>query len=119
MNAFTLIMQERQRQIKEEGLTPEHDDEHSAGELAQAAEVYRSADSEASSEPPPEWPWRPGWYKPASRLRNLVKAGALYQAELDRLERLRRETHRRLLAVMVETDTILIGEKIKETDAKS
>lgn len=40
MNGIELIAAERERQIKEEGWTPEHDDEHSDGSLALAAVCY-------------------------------------------------------------------------------
>lgn len=41
---------------------------------------------------PRYWPWEPGWWKPgkgnsyADRVRELVKAGALIAAEIDRLQ---------------------------------
>lgn len=96
-----LIAEERERQIKEEGWTAEHDDEHPSGALADAAIVY------AATEPiyfkqertiggradlpvihfENLWPFSARWYKPADRTRNLVKAGALIAAEIDRLQR--------------------------------
>lgn len=35
------------------------------------------------------WPrrWSPDWYKPTNAIRDLVKAGALIAAEIDRLQR--------------------------------
>jgi hypothetical protein len=34
------------------------------------------------------WPWDPSWWKPSpDPIRNLVKAGALIAAEIDRLQR--------------------------------
>jgi hypothetical protein len=33
------------------------------------------------------WPWDASWWKPASNRRNLVKAGALILAEIERLDR--------------------------------
>lgn len=84
-----LISEERQRQISEEGWTAEHDDEHSASELARAATVYAC---------PPRfrtviqssrmWPWDWETYKPGNRISELVKAGALIAAEIDRLQRI-------------------------------
>ncbi|MFW6155839.1 MAG: hypothetical protein ACOC7J_00855 [Armatimonadota bacterium] len=42
-SGVSLIAAERERQIREEGWTPEHDDEHDAGELADAAASYTIA----------------------------------------------------------------------------
>jgi len=38
---------------------------------------------------PTMWPWHQGWWKPSpnDRIRELVKAGALIAAEIDRLQR--------------------------------
>jgi len=89
MTGIELIAKERERQITEEGWTPEHDDcFHRKGELAQAGAVYAL---------PPKyrfyaqaWPWDLRYYKPVpqDRIRELVKAGALIAAEIDRLQRL-------------------------------
>ena len=39
------------------------------------------------------WPWDHEWWKPSDDpVRNLVKAGALIAAEIDRLQRLREHT---------------------------
>jgi hypothetical protein len=36
--------------------------------------------------PPPNWPWDAKWWKPSvDHVRNLVKAGALIAAEIDRM----------------------------------
>jgi hypothetical protein len=88
------VLAERQRQIEEEGWTPEHDDGHPYGELGMAAACYAV---EASSNitldhdlcgAPPEWPWEPKWWKPSvDPRRNLVKAAALLLAEIERLDR--------------------------------
>jgi len=85
------VAAERRRQIEAEGWTPEHDDEHVAGEMALAASCY------AEEGPPPyeagwqtiptRWPWSPDWWKPQGYRRNLVKAGALILAEIERLDR--------------------------------
>jgi hypothetical protein len=89
------IAAERQRQIDVEGWTPAHDDEHKTGELAKAASCYAWAagqsDSlrEAFADPPPTWPsqWGVMWWKPKDRRADLVRAGALIAAEIDRLDR--------------------------------
>lgn len=77
-----LIAQERQRQIEVEGWTPEHDDLHSHGEIAHAADCYVLNDDT-------DWPWAKEWWKPTTTIRGLVKAGGLYQAEIERLTRLK------------------------------
>lgn len=85
-----LIAAERQRQVQEEGWTPEHDDEHAGGQLAVAGAVY--AFPHAPTGVPSIWPFQTWWWKPTpdDRVRELVKAGALIAAEIDRLLRERR-----------------------------
>jgi hypothetical protein len=87
------IVNERQRQIYIEGWTPEHDAEHFEQELARAAacyakpHAYRGAGGGNSIAAPLDWPWEAHWWKPTpgDRIRELVKAGALIAAEIDRL----------------------------------
>ena len=93
-----LITEERQRQISVEGWTPQHDDEHSDGSLAVAAACYATQAYQGLYEEGMKvrtfilryWPWHPKWWKPTpdDRVRELVKAGALIAAEIDRLQRL-------------------------------
>ena len=96
-----LIAEERQRQINIEKWTPEHDDEHVMGQLAIAAACYAEVSSltvrarragrylSIPNEILSRWPWSTKWWKPSSDpIRNLVKAGALIAAEIDRLQRL-------------------------------
>lgn len=98
--ARNLITNERVRQLNVEQWTTEHDDEHEDGELAQAANCYRALGNgsylewtpdadQSDAEMPDGWPWDDDWWKPKTRLSNLVRAGALYQAEIDRLTRAR------------------------------
>lgn len=86
------VLAERQRQIGVEGWTPEHDDEHADKSLATAAACYAAfsnpAGSYTPSNPPPIWPWASKWWKPRDMRTNLVKAGALILAEIERLDRL-------------------------------
>jgi hypothetical protein len=89
----TLIADERRRQMEELHWTPQHDDSHGNWELSRAAICYASMGaggpfSNPSHDNPPEgWPWH-GWWKPSpDPIRNLVKAGALLAAEIDRLRR--------------------------------
>ena len=83
------VLAERRRQFEAEGWTPEHDDQHSNGEMARAASCYIT-NKERSHLPtvPLKWPWSDAWWKPDGYRRNLVKAGALILAEIDRLDRL-------------------------------
>lgn len=77
------VLAERRRQIEAEGWTPEHDDQWRHGALAKAATCYASVHPLAAS----YWPWDLKWWKPSDRRRNLVKAGALILAEIERLDR--------------------------------
>jgi hypothetical protein len=84
-----LIEEERARQISQEGWTPEHDATHNFGELRRAAAAYALA-AKAGQDAliPVSWPWSQRWWKPSDDpVRNLVKAGALIAAEIDRLQR--------------------------------
>lgn len=88
------VLAERQRQVEEEGWTPEHDDEHDEGELGMAAACYAMEGasnltlSGDEGEPPSIWPWDEEWWKPSPEpRRNLVKAAALILAEIERLDR--------------------------------
>lgn len=99
-----LIAAERQRQITVEGYTPEHDAEHERdGQLAAAAAAYclpgtslisygpedaGVAPAERGVWHPSWWPWAVRFWKPTpdDRVRELVKAGALIAAEIDRLQ---------------------------------
>lgn len=95
-----LIAEERARQISSEGWSAEHDDSHQEGEMAGGAVAYaRFAHLQVKGhEMVPgssgwdaafrHWPWSSDWWKPAAQpIRNLVKAGALIAAEIDRLQR--------------------------------
>ena len=80
------VLAERQRQISAEGWFPEHDDQHDGGDLAFAAACYATATPEGFSDIV-QWPWDAKWWKPKGPRRNLVKAGALILAEIERLDR--------------------------------
>lgn len=97
-----LIAEERERQICKEGWSPKHDDGHALGELSSAAGCYAAVASAITrgssaeewsyemtqSELLPNWPWDAESWKPSDdNIRNLVKAGALIAAEIDRVQR--------------------------------
>jgi len=92
--AIELIAEERRRQIESEGYSLRHDDEHAAGELAMAAMCYCLDPVWRPAQMAPlGWPWVGGGdmdgFKPDNdRIRELVKAGALIAAEIERLQRL-------------------------------
>lgn len=89
------VIEERQRQIVDEGWSSEHDDEHGNGDMAAAAACYAlSASAENSwfhrvrKEAAKElWPWDRKWWKPKNSRRDLVRAAALLIAEIERLDR--------------------------------
>ena len=84
------VAAERRRQIETEGWTPEHDDEHAEG-LACAAACYAAGSRrlmiEGDMADIEVWPWDESWWKPTTPRRDLVKAGALILAEIERLDR--------------------------------
>lgn len=104
-----LISQERQRQIEQEGWTEFGDDAQDGRELASGAASYLThyvarawtinneyglnvEPDSYTKEPPPYdyWPggWDEKWWKPKGAIPDLVRAGALIAAEIDRLNRL-------------------------------
>ena len=87
--AILYVIAERQRQQSVEGWMPEHDDEHCNGELAMAAVCYinETGTVNRNGGKPWGWPWDASWWKPNARRRNLVKAGALILAEIERIDR--------------------------------
>lgn len=128
MTGAELIAAERRRQVDEKGRTPEHDAQHTDGELAAGAVAYAErpgcrqlvrlvqdpADGDwyydnqharstcgprctcakrgipedaPTADVPDNWPFEPPSWKPCpdDRVRELVKAGALIAAEIDRL----------------------------------
>ncbi|MFU7257609.1 hypothetical protein ACM742_07690 [Pseudomonas aeruginosa] len=91
--AWLDVQAERRRQITAEGWTPEHDDEHSHGQMARAAACYALAGSSAPNDGTAAllvslaWPWDEQWWKPSTARRDMVKACALALAEIERLDR--------------------------------
>lgn len=82
------VLAEHQRQISVEGCTPQRDDEYTDEELARAAVCYALPQGDYEIPEPPEfWPWPMASWKPDERRRELVKAGALILAEIERLDR--------------------------------
>ncbi len=100
MSALGDIAAERQRQKDVEGWTDYRDDEYVNCELARAAATY-AASAAMNAYPTTAsfynvrlntvltalWPWSMTWWKPKSARRDLVRAGALIVAEIERLDR--------------------------------
>jgi len=98
MSGSQMIDNERTRQIESEGWTAAHDDEHTECQLLDAAICYAGMSGSLVMDPDSGseariglmevWPWEPSWWKPSNDpIRNLVKAGALIAAEIDRMQR--------------------------------
>ena len=85
------IMKERERQETEEGFTTKGDDGYAPGTLARAAACYAfNAFNDGyfrDDGTPVGWPWDVEWWKPNGARADLVRAGALIAAEIDRLDR--------------------------------
>lgn len=84
----SLIADERRRQQEGEGFDAKHDDVYVNDELACAAYCYLQAVVSKAPQglQPWRWPWSRSWWKPCKDdpIHNLVKAGALIAAEIDR-----------------------------------
>ncbi|MGU1093716.1 hypothetical protein ACSEVX_17215 [Pseudomonas aeruginosa] len=93
--AWLDVQAERKRQVEAEGWTPEHDDEHSHGQMARAAACYALHAGGIGTDWPDGrqngaalfWPWDRDSWKPTTPRRDLVKACALGLAEIERLDR--------------------------------
>lgn len=97
MTGAEAIAAERQRQIEAEGWTPADDYNYRDGDLAAAGASYAlhaaendkwRARPENAKEPPMYWPFDKAWWQPRDRRADLVRAGALIAAEIDRLDRM-------------------------------
>lgn len=98
-----LIAEERKRQVEVEGYDSEHDYEHNPEEFVLAALSYAESSIEYPyvretkdiSDLMNDWPWDPHGYKPTkSMIKDLVKAGALIAAAIDRINALPEESKR-------------------------
>lgn len=82
------VLAERQRQVSVERWTPARDDGYTKYEMRWAAVCYALTHNMTTpSNLPANWPWASAWWKPTTERRNLVKAGALIIAEIERLDR--------------------------------
>ena len=91
LSGVDLICMERERQMIEKGYTAAHDDEETDDRLAYAAVCYAIPNFPSKQIYVEDfYPWADYTYKPTpdNRIKELVKAGALIAAEIDRLQRL-------------------------------
>lgn len=88
-DAIRDVIAERRRQIVDECRTASQDDTLDECELAAAAACYAIGSKDISMRPHCRalWPWPAKWWKPSTARANLVKAGALILAEIERLDR--------------------------------
>lgn len=104
------IQAERQRQMETEGFTDAHDDKNTDHEFIRAAWSYMGQviadDDQMDFQFMGYWPdtWSPDWFKPTTSRRNLVKAGALIAAEIDRQDRAMRRAKRQNPMFSILTD---------------
>jgi hypothetical protein len=94
MSVLNEIDDERHRQVRAEGYDAAHDDDHGDGQLAKAAMSYCQAASTCLADtsvlaghPPSYWPFERSAWKPKTARRDLIRAGALIVAEIERLDR--------------------------------
>lgn len=105
MNQFLqLVEKERNRQIVEKGYTSEHDDEHTNGEIANAAACYAATvpifKVMVNTDRFPMktvYPWQCTFFSKEdhSRKQQLIIAAAFINAEYDRIVRAEQKTKRR------------------------
>lgn len=84
------VLRERARQQKVEGWTLEHDDKHATGSMAVAAACYALEGRHRDINARNLWRWTGWgsiWFKPKDQRSNLIRAGALILAEIERLDR--------------------------------
>lgn len=91
------VLAERRRQVEAEGWTHERDDAYRDGSMALAAGSYcesaarpvRVTRQLGPLERPKLWPpsWSMKWWKPRNPRADLIRAGALILAEIERLDR--------------------------------
>ena len=82
---FQDVLAERQKQIRLNGYSSEHDAQYVNGELSLAAISYADPTvMDAAAPVPKAWPWQMKFWRPRTRRENLVRAAALIIAEIDR-----------------------------------
>lgn len=88
-NGCSLIGEERARQEQRLGRTAKHDDLYIEEELRNAAIAYAMVCDERADKPPSCWPFEADAFSSSgNKVENLIKAGALIAAEIDRHHRI-------------------------------
>ncbi len=117
------IVAERQDQISRHGWSRDHDDSHACGELGYAAACYALSGARLEDDEQDRadalairhlWPWSIPYWKPKDRRADLVRAGALIIAEIERLDR---QHAREATAPAPSADVITSAELIANTDS--
>ena len=110
------VLAERSSHATREGWDSKGDDSYVRGELSVAAACYAAYGTDYANRCGgwirSVWPWAMHWFKPWDRRRNLVKAGSLILAEIERLDRASGETaNTRLHAVfpMLDETTVALS----------
>lgn len=93
--AWLDVQAERRRQVEAKGFDANHDDMATRGQIARAAGCYALHAGGIGTDWPDGirngsalfWPWDKEWWKPRTARDNLVRAGALVLAEIERLDR--------------------------------
>lgn len=85
MTGIELIEQERKRQIEVEGYDALHDFREPLNCIVSAAISYAMCDIDME-EAEAWWHWDFMYWKPKDRRRNLVRAGALIAAAIDKIQ---------------------------------
>lgn len=81
------VARERDRQIKVEGYSLEHDDEYTHQQLPAAAASFIAHSRGQHILAGSTWPWLPKYWKPKTERDSLIKAAALIVAEIERRDR--------------------------------
>lgn len=94
MTALEMIAEKHRTNREHKGYTEHHDDQHVAGELADGAIAFIMQDLEGTSKNAKDWwPFEEETFEPSDDpIRNLVKAGALIVAEIERRQRLTKDS---------------------------
>lgn len=85
------IVDERVRQVEQEGFDEQHDNAYVNGELAMAAACYAMSAGlqvfDIAPDPAAFWPFAPSEFHPKNPRADLVRAAALIMAEIERRDR--------------------------------
>jgi hypothetical protein len=120
-SGIELIRDEREKQIVKHGYTVQNDVETTTtGELIKAAESYIESSEGFDGLGLDHWPWNKMYYKPESMKRDLIKAGALIAAAIDRLntEWLQNGPRLNYSKIVLSKNLIFYPSTLKGTDRK-